>query len=65
MKYNVDNLSKKIKKSKARKRVISNIIYVILIILLTINIFLVLQSTFNSQKVPNIFGYKTFSIITR
>lgn len=64
MKYNVDDLTKKIKKSKNRKKVLSSIIYLVLIIFLILNIILVLQSTFNSQKVPNLFGYKTFSIVT-
>lgn len=64
MKYNVDNLTKKITKSKNRKKVLSSVIYLVLILFLIINIILVLQSTFNSQKVPNLFGYKTFSIIT-
>lgn len=64
MKYNQDELSKKIESSKTRKRVISNSIYIILVIALIINIVLVFQTMINTQKVPNLFGYKSFSITT-
>lgn len=64
MKYNQNKLSKKIENSKTRKTVISNIIYVILVLALIINIVLVFQSMINTQKVPNLFGYKSFSITT-
>lgn len=64
MKYNEEKLSKKIQNSKTRKTVISNVIYVILIVALIINIVLVFQTMINTQKVPNLFGYKSFSIVT-
>lgn len=64
MKYNQAELSKKIESSKTRKRVISNSIYIILVIALIINIVLVFQTMINTQKVPNLFGYKSFSITT-
>ena len=65
MKYNIDNLTKKIQKSKKRTKVISFFIYSILTIYLIINIIMVVQTTINPEKVPSILGYKSFSIITR
>ena len=64
MKYNEEKISKKIKNSKTRKRVISNIIYVVLVTALIINLVLAFQTLINPQKVPNLFGYKSFSIVT-
>lgn len=64
MKYNVENLSERIKKKKNRKKIISNTFFVILVLFLIFNIIIVVQTTFNSKKVPNIFGYKAFSITT-
>lgn len=65
MKYSIENLTKKIEKNKNRKKIVSNLIYIVLVFFLIINIILVVQSLFNSQKEPNLFGYKCFSIITR
>jgi len=65
MRYNVDDLSKRIGKKKNRKKRIGQIIYIVLVFFFIINIALVLQSTFNPKKVPNILGYKAFTIITR
>ena len=64
MKYNEEKISKKIKNRKTRKRVISNIIYVVLVTALIINLVLAFQTLINPQKVPNLFGYKSFSIVT-
>ena len=64
MDYNVENLTKKISKSKKRKNIINNFAYVILIIYLVINVILIIQTTITPKKVPSIFGYKTFSIVS-
>lgn len=65
MDYNVENLTKRIQKSKNRKKTVTNIIYSVLIVFFIINIVFVIQNILNSNKVPNLFGYKTFSIVTR
>lgn len=65
MRYNVEDLEKRIQKNKNRKKILSTIIYIILVVFLIINTIFVMQTIVNSQKVPSIFGYKSFSIVTR
>lgn len=65
MDYNVEKLTKKIQKSKKRKRTLNNCICIILIVFFIVNIIFVIQNMVNPNKVPNLFGYKTFSIVTR
>lgn len=65
MNYNTEDLSRKIEKKKKRKKIINNVIYCILIFFFIINIIILIQNTANPKKVPNFFGYKSFSIISR
>lgn len=65
MRYNADDLSKKIEKKKKRKKLINNVIYFVLIFFFIINIIILIQNTANPKKVPNFFGYKSFSIVSR
>lgn len=65
MRYNTEDLSKRIEKKKKRKKLINNIIYIILIFFFIINIIILIQNTTNPKKIPNLFGFKTFSIVSR
>lgn len=55
-------ISKKLNRKKARNKVVRTIVYLIIILILITNIILLVQKIQNPQKIPSIFGYKTFII---
>ncbi len=64
MLYTNEEISKRKKRSIKIKKIVTIIIYVILIPILIYNISLIVQSLYNPNKTPSFFGIKTYIVIS-
>ena len=64
MQYTEEAIEKRKQKEKVAKRIVSIIIYIIIIPLLVYNISLIIQAVTNPNKTPSFFGIKTYTIVS-
>ena len=64
MNYDVDKLKKRIRNEKKIKRLLTRIIYIIIIPIIIYDLMIMAQLAVNPNATPNIFGIKLFSIVS-
>ena len=62
--YTEREITQKLNKKKRITKVFKYIFYPIIILILLCNLWLIIQKLENPNKIPSLFGYKTFSILS-
>ena len=62
--YTDEEIAKRVKRKKTRKKIIDIIFYPIIAIIVLVNIVLLVQKLKYPNKIPNLFGYKVFAIVS-
>ena len=63
--YKIDKIQRENQRIHTIGRVISVILYIILIPIILFNFTLIIKSFINPDKTPDFFGYKSFVIVSR
>ena len=63
--YKIDKVQKENKRMHIVMKIISIILYIILIPIIIFNFTLIIKSFINPNEVPDFFGYKNFVIVSR
>lgn len=64
MKYQVEEISKQIKREKTIKKIFKTILLAFLIMLLIVNIIMLYQKTIKNEEIPRIAGVSVFNIVS-
>lgn len=62
--YTQEEITKKLNRKKIRNRIIKIMFYPIIILILISNITLIIQKITNPERIPDLFGYKAFIIVS-
>ena len=63
--YKIDKIDKEARRAKILKRIVEVILCIVIIPILLFNLILIFQSILYPNRIPEIFGYKVFVIVSK
>lgn len=63
--YKISKINKEVKRANIFKRILEIILYIIIIPIIIFNFIMIIESVIQPNNTPNLFGYKSFVIVSR